>query len=393
MYGLLDGVRVVDLTTVVLGPLATVILGDLGADIIKVEPPGGDLFRASSPSRNPGMGAPFMNVNRNKRSIVLDLKHSHGHGVLSRLAAGADVFVHNMRPKAVAKLGLGAEAMREINPRLIHCTAIGYGSAGPYADEPAYDDVLQARMGLAALLADEDGTPRLAPTIIADKVTGLYLTHAVLAALYARERTGEGATVEVPMFEALSSFVLAEHMGGRMFDPPLGEPGYNRLLNPYRQPQPTADGHIVVLPSSTRHWRAVFELLGRDDWLAEDWISDPEQRTRRVHELYRSLGEVTPGRTTAEWIEAFQSIDVPCSAVNTLSDLFDDHLAAVDFFESVDHPTEGRLVAPRHPVRYDRPVGPDRPAPQLGADTDEILIEAGFSTGEIMALRAHAVVS
>ncbi len=303
MYRLLDGVRVIDLTTIVLGPLATGLLGDLGADVIKVEPPGGDLFRASSPSRNPGMGAPFMTVNRNKRSICIDLKAEKGLQVLQRLVADADVFVHNMRPRSAERLGIGPGPLRDLNPRLIHCTAVGYGSDGPYANEPAYDDVMQARMGLASLLAGDDGQPRLAPTIIADKVVGLYVSQAILAGLYAREQTDTGATIEVPMYESLASFLLAEHMGGRSFDPPIGDAGYNRLLSEHRRPHPTADGFIVLMPYSTRHWRSLFRLLGRDDWLAQDWVADAEQRTRRVDELYRFLGEITPERTTEEWLE------------------------------------------------------------------------------------------
>ncbi len=393
MYGLLDGVRVIDLTTVVLGPMATGMLGDLGADVIKVEPPGGDLFRASSPSRNPGMGAPFMNVNRNKRSICLDLKAKEGLEVLRRLVDGADVLVHNMRPKSVARLGIGADALHDLNPRLVHCAAVGYGSDGPYADEPAYDDVMQARVGLASLLSGDDGRPRLAPTIIADKVVGLYVTQAILAALYARERTDRGATIEVPMYESLASFILAEHMGGRSFDPPVGDAGYNRLLNRYRRPHQTADGFIVLMPYSTRHWRALFELLGRDDWLAKEWVTDPEQRTRRVDELYRFLGEITPDRTTGEWLKVLKSIDVPCSPVNTLDDLFtDEHLAAVEFFEHVEHPSEGPIVSPRHPVRYDTESASDVPTPRLGDNTDEVLSEAGYSPAQIAALRDRDVV-
>ena len=364
MYSLLDGVRIIDLTTVVLGPLATGLLGDLGADVVKVEAPGGDLYRATAPSRNAGMGAPFMGVNRNKRSIVLDLKSDGSAAVMERLVMDADVLVHNLRPQTVARLGIDSSAMRSINPRLIYCAAVGYGSDGPYAGQPAYDDVLQGQMGLASLLTDEEGVPHMAPTIIADKVTGLYLAQAILAALFARERTGDAAIVEVPMFESLTSFLLAEHMAGRMFDPAEGPPGYNRLLNPYRRPQRTADGYIVVLPYSTRHWRAVFELTDRPDWLAAEWVSDPEQRARRIDELYRFLLEVTPERTTAEWLEAFASIDVPCTSVNTLEDLFEDeHLDSVGMFERIDHPSEGALLMPRHPVSYSADTTADRPVP------------------------------
>lgn len=393
MYGLLAGIRVMDLTSVVLGPLATSLLGDLGADVIKVEPPSGDLFRATSPSRNPGMGAPYMGVNRNKRSIVIDLKTADGSAVLAELVKSADVLVHNMRPDAVERLGIGGATMRALNPRLIHCTTVGYGSTGPYADEPAYDDVVQGRVGIASLLGG-DGPPRLAPTILADKITGLYCVQAILAALFARERTDEGMTVEVPMFESLTSFVLAEHMGGRLFEPAHGASGYNRLLNPYRKPHATADGYLVVLPYSTRHWRSVFGLVGRDDWLAAEWVADPEQRTRRVDELYAFLSEVMATRTTAEWLEAFASIDVPCAPVNTLDDLFsDDHLNAVGMFETSDHPTEGTVRLPRHPVTYDQNASADRPVAGLGEHTDEVLTEVGFDPQRIARLRAGGAIA
>ena len=275
MYSLLDGIRIIDLTTVVLGPMATALLGDLGADVIKVEPPGGDLFRATSPSRNTGMGAPFMGVNRNKRSIVLDLKSDGAADVVDRLVVDADVFVHNMRPAAVHRLGIGADRLRALNSRLIYCSAVGYGSDGPYRDAPAYDDVVQGQTGLASLLADPQGAPRLAPTILADKVTGLYCAQAILAALFARERSGTGMTVEVPMFESMTAFMLAEHMGGQAYEPSLGPAGYNRLLNAFRRPHPTSDGYIVVLPYSTRHWQGVFELTERADWLARRLGSRP----------------------------------------------------------------------------------------------------------------------
>lgn len=388
MYQLLDGVRVLDLSTVVLGPFASDILGGFGADVIKIESPDGDLFRASTPARNSGMGAGFLNINRNKRSVVLNLKEPTHYGAFLRLVDTADVLLHNIRPDAVARLGIGHEILQQRNPGLVYCWSVGYGSQGPYRDEPAYDDVMQGRVGLSHLLEDADGSPRLAPTIIADKVSGLYLAHTTLAALYAREKTGIGPVVEIPMFEAMSSFMLAEHMGGRIFEPPEGPVGYNRLLTPHRRPHRTKDSYIVWMPYSTRHWQALFTLVGRDDLAAADWITDPDERSGRAGELYGILAELAPDRTTAEWLDALAEADIPAAALNTLDDLFeDDHLKQVEFFETVHHPSEGELIVPRSPVTVhgmDRMA--DRPAPRLGADTAEVLGEVGLSDTEIAAV-------
>lgn len=384
MYQLLDGITIVDLTTVVAGPFATATLGDLGAAVIKVEAPGGDGFRHTSPSRSEGMGAPFMNINRNKQSIGLNLKHPDGHAALLRIVVNTDVVVHNMRPNAVAKLNIGPETLRASNPTLVYCTAIGYGSDGPYGDRPAYDDVVQAETGWAHLLSDDRGIPRLAPTIVADKVAGLYVTQAILAALVARRAGQPGATIEVPMFEALTSFTLAEHLSGRLFQPPIGPVGYNRLTTPHRRPHRTADGYIVALPYTTRHWQAFFELVDRPDLATAAWVLDPAERAKNAGDLYRLLGEFTPDRTTLQWLEDLASIDVPAAPVNSLDDLIDDpHLSAVGMFETVEHPTEGTITTVRHPVRYDAPIMDDRATPRLGADTRTVLTAAGFATGEV----------
>jgi crotonobetainyl-CoA:carnitine CoA-transferase CaiB-like acyl-CoA transferase len=352
VISLLSGVRIVDLTTIVLGPYATAILGDLGADVIKVEPPGGDLYGATAPSRNPGMGAPFLTINRNKRSISLDLTKPDGAEALNALVDTADVVIHNLLPRVAMKLGVDAATLTKRRPRLIHCTTPGFGSEGPDADAPAYDDVIQGRMGLASLLADETGVAPLAPTTLADKVTGLHAAIAVLGALHHRERTGEGTVLEVPMLETMASFLLAEHMGGRAFDPPLGPPGYNRLLNPHRRPYPTADGYIVMLPYSAKHWRDVLDLIGDRAWIGAGWVFDSELRARRIDELYALLEAHTPARTTGEWLAALAERGIPAGGVSTLDDLFSDpQLAAVAFFEPSDHPSEGPVVDPASPIR------------------------------------------
>ena len=393
MQDVLSGIRVIDLTSIILGPFGTSILGDLGADVIKVEPPGGDLFRAAQPARNSGMGAGFITMNRNKRSICLDLKQPEGLAVLHRLVADADVVTSNMRRAAAGRLGVDGDALRAHNPDLIYCVANGYGANGPFADEPAYDDVMQARIGLSSLLTDADGAPGLAPTVLADKVTGLYLVQAVLAALVARERTGTAHTVEVPMFETMTSFLLAEHLSGAAFVPPLGTPGYNRLMTENRKPHRTADGYLVVLPYTTRHWQRFFELAGRPDLASADWVLDPDTRSGRAHELYGLIGECLMGRTSEEWLRHLAEAEIPASAVNSLDDVIDDpHLEAVDFWQLVKHPTEGTIRTMRSPLRFDGAHGSaDRPAPTLGADTIDVLSEAGYSGDEIWSLLDRGV--
>lgn len=390
MYQLLDGIRVLDLTTVVLGPFATNVLGEFGAEVIKLEAPDGDLFRSSSPARSQQMGAGFININRNKQSVVLNLKDPLHYDAFLQLVDTADVLVHNMRPSAIERLRISHGILQARNPNLVYCWSTGYGSNGPYRDEPAYDDVLQGRIGLAALLGQATGEPQLAPTVIADKVSGLYLTNAVLAALLARERAATAPVIEVPMFEAMTSFMLAEHMGGRLFDPPEGPVGYNRLLTSNRRPHATADGHIVWLPYSTRHWQALFELMDRPDLAAADWVTDPDQRTLRADELYGFLAEFAPTKTTSEWLAVLSELDIPAAALNSLDDLFDDdHLNAVGFFEPFTHPTEGDLTLTRSPaIVHNALRSADAPAPRLGADTAAVLAGLGISEDEVAAIIA-----
>ncbi|MEX2279088.1 MAG: CoA transferase [Acidimicrobiia bacterium] len=394
MIPLLTDIRVVDLSTIVLGPYATSILGDMGADVIKIEPPNGDLYRAAPPSRHPGMGAPFLTINRNKRSICLDLTARRGSEVLGRLVDGADVVIHNMRPRVATKLGVDSDTLRSGRPRLIHCATPGFGSGGPDADAPAYDDVIQGRIGLAALLTDDAGAPRFAPTTMADKVTGLAAAIAILGALHHRDRTGQGTSIEVPMLETMAGFMLAEHMGGRAFHPPLGSPGYNRLLNPHRRPHPTSDGHIVLLPYSERHWRALFELTDEPGWQHAEWVFDPEERALRIDELYALIGRMMPTRTTSAWLQLLAERDIPAGPVASLEDLFDDpHLEAVGYFRTIDHPTEGRISSPGPFAAF---TGLDEetehPAPQLGEHGSEILSQIGYDADEIRTLTADGTV-
>lgn len=391
--GPLAGIRIVDLTSVVFGPYATQMLGDAGAEIIKVEPPEGDIMRAGSAARNKGMGAVFLTANRNKRSIVLDLKKPAAREALLKLIATADVFIHSLRPQAISKLGFGYEAVRAAKPDIIYCSAWGFWSAGPYAERPAYDDVIQGMSGMADLVRKRGAhKPDFAPMVMADKVSGLHAVAAVSMALVHRERTGQGQEIEVPMLESIASFTLVEHLAGAVFEPPLAPMGYARVLAPDRQPHRTADGFMVVLPYNNRQWRAFFEVAGRDDMADDPRLDDPVLRGQQNAEMYRMIAEIMPARTTAEWERLLGEADIPCVRVNTLEDLeTDPHLAATGFFKSYDHPTEGRLRTTDAPIKFKgTPADPlRRPPPRLGAQTREVLAEVGLSDAEIDALLAE----
>ncbi|MBU2286361.1 MAG: CoA transferase [Gammaproteobacteria bacterium] len=390
MLDLLRGLRVLDLTTVVLGPYATQMLGDLGAEVIKVEPPTGDVFRAVRPGRSDSMGAGFLGCNRNKKSVALDLRDPAGRDAFLRLVETVDVVVHNMRPKSTQKLGIDFEACRARNPGIIYCYSSGFGQEGAYADEPAYDDTIQAAAGLAHLNADAEGTPRFLRTIIADKVGGLHLAIAVLGAVFARERDGAARCIEAPMFESLVSFLMVEQLAGMSFDPPLGGTGYERLTSPYRKPFATRDGFVSILPYTANHWARFLELVGHDELARDPRVTDSVERSRNIDMLYGIIEAQAPNRTTDQWIAALKERDVPCARVNRLDDLFDnEHLKQVGMFNYVDHPTEGRVRTVRTPFRdgTGQEKG-DRPAPSLGADTRAILGEAGFGEADIAALMA-----
>ena len=386
--GPLAGISVIDLTAVVLGPLTTQILGDLGADVVKVEPPEGDIMRAGGYSRHPGMGSVYLALNRNKRSVALDLKQPDGAAVLRRLIARADVVIHNMRAAAIARLGFDYDAVKAINPRIVYCAAYGFSEHGPYRDYPAYDDLIQARAGIAALSQAHAPAPLFSPTLIADKTVGLTAVYAVLAALFHRERTGEGQAIEVPMFETMVAFTLAEHLGGLTFEPPLGEPGYGRLLAPDRRPHRTTDGHVAILPYTTKHWREFFALAGRPDLADDPRIADPTTRNRHVGELYALLAELVAMQPTRFWLDGCHKADIPAAPVNPLAALpTDPHLEAVGLFAHTEHPSEGAIRELRPPVGFSAtPTALRRPAPRLGADTAAVLREHGYADAEIAAL-------
>ena len=375
MPGPLVGIRVLDVTTVVLGPWAAQTLGDLGADVIKIEPPEGDTTRRLGPARHPGMAAFYLACNRNKRSLVLDLKQAAGRGALLRLAATADVILHNFRPGPAARLGLEYEAFRAVNPRLVYCATYGFRARGPYGDKPAYDDVIQAAAGLASLQAPLVGEPRYVPTIVADKTSSLAVLSAVLSALFHRERTGEGQAIEVPMFETVVAYVMVEHLYGETFVPPLETAGYKRILNRWRRPFRTRDGYLAVVPYTDADWRAFFAVAGRPDLLADPRFTTLESRLANIEVLYEDLSKIVATRSSAEWLDALDRAGVPATIVNTLETLLTDpQLEATGFWQIVDHPSEGTLRLPAIPTTYSRTPGEIRRLPpRLGEHSLEVL--------------------
>lgn len=392
MPGPLDGIRVLDMSTVLLGPYATQIMGDMGADIIKIESPTGDTSRDHGPRRHAGMGATFLDLNRNKRSLVLDLKRPAALRAFLRLVAGADVVFHNLRPAPANRLGIGYQRLAEINPRIIVATAVGFGRAGAYRDRAAYDDLIQASCGLASLVGANVGTgPRYVPTALADKITGLMVANAITMALFHRERTGEGQEVEIPMYETLVSFLLKENTFGLAFDPPLEPRRYERMLSPYRRAHRTKDGFIAALPYTDEHWRRFFTLGGRPELADDPRFASLGLRTNNFGPLYEALESILLEKTTAEWTALMDKAGIPVAPVNDLDQLLTDpHLAEAGMFETVEHPSEGRVLRIRNPVSFSKtPASYRRPTPRLGENSVEVLAEAGLDKAEIDTLLAE----
>ena len=392
MAGPLDGVRVLDLTTVVMGPYATQILADLGADVVKVEPPEGDVMRYNAPMRSKGMGHIFMNANRNKRSVVLDLKQDAGRAACLAIARGTDVLVYNIRPQAMARLKLSYEEVSAVNPRLIYVGGFGYSQRGPYAAKAAYDDLIQGAVALPWLAAAAGAeSPRYVPVTLADRSVGLHIVNAVCAALYRRERSGKGQRVDVPMFESLLQSVMGEHLAGHTFEPPNAPAGYGRMLTKGRRPYRTKDGHVCVLVYNDKQWQAFFRVIGRPELRQDPRYATQEARSRDFEGAYALVAEEMAKRSTAEWIAALGAADIPVQHMNSLEDILaDPHLAAIGYFREVEHPTEGRIRSMAVPSEWsESPPEYRRHAPRLGEHTREVLREAGLGEAAIEQLIAR----
>ncbi len=391
MPGPLSGYRIIDLTAVVLGPIATLHLADMGADVIKVEPPEGDIMRNAGNGPSPGMGPIYLGINRNKRALCLDLKKPEAIAALKRLIATADVFVHNMRVEAVERLGLGYEAVKAVKPDIVYAYSVGYKHSGPYGKKPAFDDLVQGASGAAMLASRVDGgPPRFLPSLIVDKTTGLHLGMAILAALLHRERTGEGQKVEVPMLETIANFWLVEHMFNHTYEPPRGSMGYSRVLSPDRKPYRTKDGYVCALPYNEKHYHAFAAEIGRPDLMSDPRFATPKARSDNGPAFQAIIAEVMQTRTTAEWLAFLERADIPSMVVNDLEQLFDDpHLKATGFFTTREHPTEGPIRTMTSPFEFSgTPTTYRTHAPHLGADGREVLTDAGLSDEEIAALEA-----
>jgi crotonobetainyl-CoA:carnitine CoA-transferase CaiB-like acyl-CoA transferase len=392
----LNGIRVVDITAVLMGPFATQTLGDMGADVIKVESPGGDVTRQIGPIKHEGLGPVFINANRSKRSIVIDLKSQKGKEALLKLIETADVFTYNMRPHTMAKLGLTYEEVARVNPRVIYCGLFGFSQKGPYGSRPAYDDLIQGASTISSLIQRSTGEiPRYVPAAIADRITGLTAINAILAALISRGTTGKGQKIDVPMFETMTKFFLNDHMSGLTYDPPLDKGGYIRQLSRDRRPYQTKDGYVCALIYNNKHWTNFFKAIGRESTLTEDpRFASVTTRTQHINEIYAEVAELFKTRTTAEWTKLLDDADIPVTPMHTLETIFEDpHLVATAFFEWEEHPTEGRLRHMREPTEWsDTQPKANRHAPVMGEHTNEILAEIGYSPAEIAAMLSEKAV-
>ena len=391
MAGALSGIRIVDLTNVILGPYGTMLLADQGAEVIKVEAPEGDAVRhIGKPAHTPGMGPCYLYVNRNKRSLCLDLKNPRAKAALLELVKTADAFVHALRPQAIEALGLGYEEIRKVKPDIVYVGAYGFSADGPYGKLPAYDDAIQARFGIADLMgrAAGDDVPRYPPTILADKTCGLTFAFSTLSALMHRQRTGEGQFVEVPMFETMTAWLMVEHMWERTFSDE-GAVGYTRLLARTRKPFRTLDGWMAILPYNDKHWRNFFELIGRPEVLQDPRYATLNARSLHINDMYAMVEALTPSKTTAEWVALLDKAQIPNAPVSRPGDLFDDpHLVWRQLFKKYPHPSEGEVLMVEPPMRMSRTPPEIRTmAPLMGADSRAVLLEAGVDAAEVEALK------
>lgn len=389
MQAALNGVRVLDLSSVIFGPMASQVLADYGAEVIKIEPPGGDSTRYTGPAVEPGMAAMFMGSNRSKKSVMLDLKQAEAQAALHALLATTDVFMHSMRPQKLAKLGLDPDSLRAQYPRLIYVGLHGFGEDGPYAGLPAYDDVIQGMSGLADLMNRQTGEARYLPTIAADKTCGLVGAHAVLAALFQRERTGEGCFVEVPMYETMVGFNLVEHFYGMHFTPPQSGAGYPRVMAPWRKPYKTLDGHVCMMPYTDAHWRKFFDAVGQPQLAADERFATQASRTKNIALLLETMSSYVAQKNTQYWLQTCQQLEIPAAPVARMDDLPQDpHLVATQFFVEVPDEAMGTVKFPRSSVRMNGTQAPIGMPPRLGEHTDALLRDAGWDGARIAALKS-----
>ncbi|MBE7638381.1 CoA transferase [Sneathiella sp. P13V-1] len=388
MPGTLEGIRIIDLSTVVLGPWASQMLGDLGADVIKVETPSGDTTRKIGPYKTEGMASFFMGCNRNKRSVVLDLTKEDGREAFYDLVKTVDVIIHNMRPRIAKKLGLEYETISKVNPDIVFCATYGFRSGGPLENNPAYDDIIQAAAGITDLQTVTSDQPRFVPTIVADKTSSFNVLYAVLAALFHRERHGTGQAIEVPMFECLVDYVMVEHLNGAVFEPAIDTLGYKRLLNSQRRPYATTDGYLAVLPYTDKNWQDFFDVAGRPELKTDPRFESLASRTKHSDEVYGILGEIVATRSTAEWLDVLSDANIPVQTSNKIDDLLEnEQLLATGFWRTFEHPSEGTIRMAEPPIKFSKTPSTIRLLqPRLGEHSREVLKEAGFTDARIDGL-------